>query len=201
MRHQHAATPSRSESTDRPPIDLVVEVAHSGHQALCADFDCGGEAFHEPLNSFIREGLWVDERARGETLVARDGQDGPVIGFAAWRYAGSRWDTGRPPPGWTPPTLIRMVWLALDTPYHGTRTSDDRPVAADFYATVEERALKGERSVPPMFVETFCDHRNSDALKFWECQGFTDIGPAFGRPELRRLVRHASLPEGSAEPG
>jgi hypothetical protein len=86
------------------------------------------------------------------------------------------------------------VWFAVDEQFQGERTTAGTPVAPDFYASVERRALQGPRSDPSMIVETFCHYENGDALRFWLRQGFTDIGSAVDRVELRRLIRFAALP-------
>jgi hypothetical protein len=97
--------------------------------------------------------------------------------------------------------LIRVVWFAIEQQYQGTTTTTDSPLAADFYASVERRALRGPRSEPPMYVEVFCHYQNADGLKFWARQGFIDIGPAIGKAELRRMIHYATLaPEPATTP-
>lgn len=60
-----------------------------------------------------------------------------------WRYAGSRWDTGKPPDGWQAPTLITIVWFAIDRRFQNDQTCGGGALAPDFYASVERRALQG----------------------------------------------------------
>jgi hypothetical protein len=127
---------------------------------------------------------------KGEVLVAKPAHEpGVLAGFAVWRHAGARWVGESPPSGWEPETFIRVVYLALDQRYRGERTSGGERVGDVFYATVERRARTHERSRPGMLIELFCDSQNGRGLAFWRRQGFRDIGPAYNRDSIRRLLR------------
>lgn len=111
-----------------------------------------------------------------------------------WRYANPNWSVGKPPKAWNQDPWVRIVWFALDQKFQGKKTTSGGSLAADFYASVEQRALRGPKSKAAMLVDAFCHHKNGDALTFWQKQGFTDIGPALNKPELRRLIHYATLP-------
>lgn len=50
-----------------------------------------------------------------------------------------------------------------------------------------------------MWIELFVDSRNERAIRFWQRQGFADIGTSEGNQRFRRFMRHA-WPESETEP-
>lgn len=83
-----------------------------------------------------------------------------------------------------------MLFFGITRAYQGTALEGGAKVAETLYATAESRAIESLSPSDEAFAELFCDYRNARGLAFWRQLGFRDIGPAYGKEELRRHLRY-----------
>ncbi len=108
------------------------------------------------------------------------------------------WKTGVPPPGWQSTRWIRIPRFGIDRFYQGGLDDDGVKHADRLYAALEAAARAGPDTIHGMFVELFVQRENERAIRFWQRQGFQDIGTSEGDRRYRRFFRY---PWDDANPG
>lgn len=157
-------------------------------QAACQDFDCGDEPYEQAVNDFLHRRCWEPD-TKERTLVGCVVGSTEVFGFGAWRYAGTRWDEGKPPPGWEETVLMRMSMFGVDRRFRGATDAAGTKLSERLYASVEADALAGDRSREGMFMELMCERENVHGLRFWRRMGYEDLGQVFDKAHLRHMFR------------
>ena len=141
-----------------------------------------------PITSYLQRDYWDEPRA-DRVLVGVEG--GTIIGYGAWTLADPlpTWKKGAPPEGWQSHKWIRIPRFGVDAQFQGLPVDEAVKYADHIYAALEADIKESWRTDPPMFIELFTHRDNERAMRFWQRQGFRDIGTSEGDPRYRRFIR------------
>jgi hypothetical protein len=166
-------------------VPLRARLIREDDRAACERFDCGPEVYQQQVARFLRELYWQPGRKPRERTILgfSPGSGNEIFGFGCWKPIRTQLDDDQ-----SPQDAIRIPFFGVGTQYQGERNEPGHSTADDLYATVESdmrREVEGDR-----IIELFCVEQNERGLRFWNRQGFTDIGKfPFQSVSYRRLVR------------
>jgi GNAT superfamily N-acetyltransferase len=85
--------------------------------------------------------------------------------------------------------VIDVAWLGVQAQFQSETDHDGNKLADRLYAYIEEVAREHSDTTEDMPVHLVCDERNGRGLRFWERNGFEEIGRVTPPPEDVTYVR------------
>lgn len=121
--------------------------------------------------AFPRETVWKGGRPPSEeTHLGFLVETGDLFGFGTWKHRQLRID------GEDQGLVIDIAWLGVATAHKGAVDQDGNKLADRLFSYLEDVAREHPDSRDDMPLHLVCDERNEAGIRFWQRNGFGEIG-------------------------